>query len=106
MTQNATRFYTHGTGAAQRSTARNLIALSGPAQHILDQTVEIYSKYNVIVKAGRFGETVYVRFNNAYPTRYFPVLHSENGDYTCTCGESACKHVRQAIRHIKSQEVA
>jgi hypothetical protein len=26
--------------------------------------------------------------------------------YTCTCGDDACQHVRQAIRHIKSQEVA
>lgn len=103
MPQITTHFATKGLASA--ATARNLIVLSGPAQHILDQTVEIYSKHNVIVKVGRYGETIYVRFNAASPTRYFPVLRTEDG-YKCTCGKVACQHIKQAVIHLKSQEVA
>jgi hypothetical protein len=105
MTQVATRFYQHGTGAGQRSTARQLIAAQHPTQRALDQTVELYDERDIIVKTGRYGETIYVR-SSISPVRYLPILHSGNGDYKCTCGKPACEHILQAVRYLKYQEVA
>jgi hypothetical protein len=105
MTTVATRFYIHGTGKNQRSTARTLITgAQSPVQRLLDQTVEIYDERDVIMKTARYALLFFVRSTFSLH-RYFIVKQTADG-YACTCGKAYCKHARLAHAHSQEKAIA
>jgi hypothetical protein len=104
MSHDATRLYIGGFGKNQRSTAYQLATTVQTPQRIIDRTVEHYDARDIVQKNGRYGVLLLIR-STFSPHRFWPVSLTADG-YKCTCGDEGCKHVRQAIRHIKSQEVA